>query len=227
MLNQLTDNVWVADTPNSFYGLQMGARMTIVRLRDGTLFMHSPIAIDDTMKAAIDALGPVGHIVAPSLFHHMYAKPASELYPSAKVHLAPGLDEKRPDLRADAILGASRDPSWRGELEAMPIDGTILNETAFIHHPSGTLLCSDLIENFKTSDHWFTRTYLKVNGVYGKPGLSRVLRFAFRDKRAGRKSIDAILEHPIDKIALAHGDLILEGGQEVLRASYTWLKPRS
>ena len=227
MLNQLTDNVWVADTPNSFYGLQFGARMTIVRLGDGTLFMHSPIAIDDAMKADIDALGPVGHIVAPNIFHHVYAKPASELYPLAKVHLAPGLEKKRPDLRADAILGASADPSWRGELEAMPIDGTILKETAFVHHPSGTLLCSDLIENFKTSDHWFTRTYLKVNGVLGKPGLSRALRFAFRDKRAGRKSIDAILEHPVDKIALAHGDPILEGGQEVLRASYTWLKPRS
>ncbi|MGB5809928.1 MAG: DUF4336 domain-containing protein [Polyangiales bacterium] len=225
MLQPLTDGVWVADTSNSFFGLQLGARMTIVRFGDGTLLLHSPIAIDAAMKADIDALGPVAHIVAPNVFHHVYAKPAIDLYPSAKVHLAPGLEKKRPDLRADAVLGASPDPTWRDELESLPIDGTLLKETAFVHVPSGTLLCSDLVENFGTSDHWLTRAYLKVNGVLGKPGLSRALRFAFRDKRAARRSIDAILEHPIDKIALAHGDPIMREGQATLHASYTWLEP--
>ena len=115
MLAQLTDNVWVADMPQSFYGLQFGARMTIVRLSDGSLFMHSPITIDDAMKSDIDALGPVAHIIAPNIYHHVSAKPASELYPEAKVHVAPGLDKKRSDLRADAILGAAPDPGWHGD----------------------------------------------------------------------------------------------------------------
>ena len=108
---------------------------------------------------------------------------------------------------------------------ALPIEGTILNETVFLHTPSGTLICSDLIENFKTSDHWLTRVYLKASGVYGKPGLSRALRIAFRDKRAARQSIDAILERPFEGICLAHGDPILRGGREALRESYRWLRP--
>ena len=169
-----------------------------------TLFVHSPIGIDDALKAAIDALGPVTHIVAPNIFHHVYAGPARDLYPSAKLHLAPGLDKKRPDLRGDSVLSGVQDPGWRGEIEAIPIKGTMLHETAFVHHPSGTLICSDLIENFEGADDWFTRVYLKVNGVHGRPGLSRALRLAFRDKRAGRRSIDAILERPFDTIALAH-----------------------
>lgn len=225
MLKQLTDDIWVAWTPQSFYGLEFGARMTIVRLGDGSLFVHSPIAIDDAMKADIDALGDVSHIVAPNLFHHVHAKGAVELYPSAKLHLAPGLDKKRPDLHADAILSSTQDPSWRGEIEALPIEGTLLKETSFLHHPSGTLICSDLIENFASSDHWFTRTYLRASGIYGKPGLSRALRMAFRDKRAARRSLDAILERPFDAICVAHGDPIGSGGREALRASYTWLKP--
>lgn len=225
MLAQLTEGVWIVDTPQSFYCLQFGARMTIVRLADGSLFMHSPIAIDDAMKAEIDALGSVAHIIAPNIYHHVNAKPASELYPSAKVHVAPGLDKKRADLRADATLGATPDPGWHGEIEPIPIDGYMLNETVFVHHPSGTLLCSDLLENFETSDDWFTRIFLKLNGVHGKPGVSFALRIAYRDKRAARRSIDTILEHPIDRIALAHGDPILQGGREALRASYTWLKP--
>ena len=227
MLNQLVDGVWVAWTPQSFFGLQVGARMTVVRLRDGSLFVHSPIAIDDTLKGEIDALGDVGHVVAPNLFHHLHAGLAAELYPNAKVHLAPGLDKKRPDLKADALLGREQDPGWGSEIEAMPIEGTMLGETTFIHHPSGTLICSDLIENFETSDDWYTRLYLKLGGIHGKPGLSRALRMAFRDKKAARRSIDAILERPFTRISLAHGDPLMSGGSEALRATYAWLKPPS
>jgi hypothetical protein len=224
MLNELADGVWVAWAPQSFYGLQFGARMTVVRLGDGTLWLHSPIAIDESLRGEIDALGPVGHIVAPSLFHHVHAGSAADLYPDAKLHLAPGLDKKRPDLKAGALLSAESEPTWRGELEALPVAGTLLGETAFIHHPSGTLVCSDLIENFKTSDDRFTRWYLKLSGVHGKPGLSRALRIAFRDKKAGRRSIDAILERPFTRISVGHGDPLLDGGPEAVRASYAWLK---
>ena len=224
MLNELADGVWVAWAPQSFYGLQFGARMTVVRLGDGTLWVHSPIAIDDTLKAEVDALGQVAHIVAPSLFHHVHAGSAADRYPDAKLHLAPGLNKKRPDLKAGAVLSAESDPTWRGEVEALPIEGTMLGETAFIHHPSGTLVCSDLIENFETSDDLLTRMYLKLSGVHGKPGLSRALRLAFRDKKASRRSIDAILERPFTRVSVGHGDPLLEGGPEALRSSYTWLK---
>lgn len=223
MLRPFADDVWIADMPQGFYGLQFGARMTVVRLSDGSLLMHSPIVIDEAMKTEIDALGPVAHIVAPNIYHHVHAKPASAIYPEAKVHVAPGLEKKRRDLRADATLGATADPGWQGDLEPIPIDGYMLNETAFVHRPSGTLICSDLLENFESSDHWYTRAFLKLNGVYGKAGVSKALRFAFRDKRAGRTSIDRILEHPFDRIALAHGTPILHGGRDALRDGYAWL----
>ncbi len=224
VLNELAKDLWAAWMPQSFYGLQFGARMTVVRLGDGTLFLHSPIAIDERMKTEIDALGEVGHIVAPNLFHHLHAQSAVAHYPSAKLHVARGLDKKRPDLRPNAILGAGPPPGWGTEIEPLPVEGTILNETTFVHRPSGTLICSDLIENFGTSDHWPTRAYLKLSGVHGKPGLSRALRLAFRDKRAGRKSLDAILEHDFDAICLAHGDPIFRDGREALRESYRWLR---
>ena len=226
MLDELANGVWVASAPQSFYGLQFGARMTVIRLGDGTLFVHSPIAIDAPLRREIDALGEVSHVVAPSLFHHVHAGGAIELYPDAKLHVAPGLAKKRPDLAGGETLGAKQDPGWRGEIEALSIDGTLLNETVFVHHPTGTLVCSDLVENFQTSDDWITRTYLKLSGVYGKPGLSRALRIAFRDKKAARRSIDAILERPFDRVSLAHGVPIPSDGKETVRATYTWLEGR-
>ena len=224
MLNPLAEGVWVADMPNRFYGLEFGARMTLVRLASGDLLVHSPIAIDDAMQSEIDVLGSVAHIVAPNIYHHIHAKSASELYPRAKVHLAPGLSKKRSDIRVDALLGDGSDPGWGDDFEAIPLRGNMLNETVFVHHPTGTLVCSDLLENFETSDHWFTRVFLKVNGVYGKPGVSFAIRMAYRDRPNARKSIDAILERPFDKIALAHGNPVLQDGRDVLRASYGWLQ---
>ena len=41
---------------------------------------------------------------------------------------------------------------------------------------------------------------------------------------AARKGIDAILEHPFDRIALAHSDPITHDGRETLRAGCAWLK---
>jgi hypothetical protein len=67
----IAPSVWAAPMPHALMGLHIGTRMTAVRLSDGSLFVHSPITLDGDLKKEIDALGPVGHIVAPSLFHHL------------------------------------------------------------------------------------------------------------------------------------------------------------
>ena len=40
--------------------LEIGTRMTVIRLGNGDLFLHSPVPLDDETCAALDALGPVG-----------------------------------------------------------------------------------------------------------------------------------------------------------------------
>jgi hypothetical protein len=53
------------------FGWQAGlvpipVRMTVLRLRDGRLVLHSPIPISAELDVELDALGPVGFIVVPS-----------------------------------------------------------------------------------------------------------------------------------------------------------------
>ena len=40
--------------------IPMASRMTVVRLNDGGLFVHSPVRLEPKLKAALDALGPLG-----------------------------------------------------------------------------------------------------------------------------------------------------------------------
>jgi hypothetical protein len=223
-MQQLAAEIWSKSAPQSFYGLHVGTRMTVVQLGDGQLLVHSPLAMTPDLKAEVDALGPVRHIIAPNIYHHLYAGDWKAAYPGALLHGARGLAKRRKDLVIDRELAGETLPDWREQLDTALLEGTMLNEMVFLHRPSRSLIVADLIENFETSAHWPTRAYLKLGGIHGKPGLSRPLRMIFRDKKRARRALDRILSWDFDRIVLAHGDILESGGNETLREAYAWLK---
>ena len=64
-MRELDEGLWVEDRPLRLLGIEVGARMTVVRLEDGGLFLHSPVALDADLRSDLDALGPVRCVVAP------------------------------------------------------------------------------------------------------------------------------------------------------------------
>jgi hypothetical protein len=58
-LTPLAPDLWVASRSLPIFVGDVGARMTVVRLRDGSLLLHSPVALDLETRLALDALGPV------------------------------------------------------------------------------------------------------------------------------------------------------------------------
>ena len=222
-LVQHADGLWSASAPHSFLGLHLGTRMTVLRLPGGDLWLHSVVAIDDLLEDAIDALGSVAHIVVPNLYHHLYVTEAIQRWPQARVHAPAAMRRKRPDLRIDAELGETLDPGWGGALVPVHIDGSMLDETVFVHRPSRTLITSDLVENFDTSPHLGTRLYLKAAGLHGHVGWSRFLRLVFRDRRATQRSLDRLLGLDFDRIILAHGRVLEHGGPAAVREAFRWL----
>ena len=219
-------DLWTVYEPEfRMLGLKLGTRMTIVRLPQGTLLLHSPIAISSALASAIDALGPVGHIVAPNLYHHVYAGEAQKRWPEAKLHGASGLNRKRRDLRVDSVLGKDAPSAdWQGALTLVTIHGCLLGETVLVHAPSRTVISADLFENFREMDHLPTRLYLKASGVWQKPGWGRFLRVMYRDHRAARRSVDALLEHDFEGAIISHGDPIAQGAKVAVRQTFEFLK---
>src|SRR5262245_56505890 len=55
---RFAEGVWLDTATVRFLGLQLTANMTVRRLGDGGLLLHSPIALTPERKAAVDALGP-------------------------------------------------------------------------------------------------------------------------------------------------------------------------
>jgi hypothetical protein len=223
LLERLDEGMWIAGAPLTYMGLHLGTRMTVVRLANGDLWVHSPIALTDELGAAVDALGPVRHIVAPSLYHHLSAGEWHKRYANASFWGPAALAKKRKDLTLTAKLEEAATAPWAGELAPVHVDGCMLDETVFLHGATRTIVSADLTENFATSSHWFTRVYLKASGIHGKPGWGRFLRILYRDRAAARKSVDALLALDFDRIVIAHGDIIRSGGKEAIRSTFEFL----
>jgi Domain of unknown function (DUF4336) len=226
-LVQHAEDVWSVAAAHRFLGLWLGTRMTVVRLPGGTLWLHSVVAVDDLRADEIQALGPVRHIVLPNLYHHVYVSDAIQRWPAARVHAPAAMRKKRPDLRIDAELSETPDAEWCGELLPVHIDGSVMDETVFVHRPSRSLVCADLIENFDSSPHLATRLYLKAAGLQHRVAFSRLLRPVYRDRRAARRSLERLLAIDFDRVVLTHGRVLDRGGPAAVREAYRWLEPAS
>lgn len=223
MLEPLTADVWTAQRPLRFFGLDTGTRMTIVRLRSGGLFVHSPIALDAELRAAVDALGPVTAVVAPSRFHHLYVNEWAAAYPSASVSGCPGLEKKRKDVRWSRILDDAPAAEWRGELDQVFFGARSLeNEVVFFHRPSKTIISSDFIFNLATHASGLTRAVAFLLGQRA-PGTTILERLLIGNRSAAREQIGRIAAWGAGRIVLAHGDVITTGGSDVVRSAYAWL----
>ncbi|MGH0034118.1 MAG: DUF4336 domain-containing protein [Myxococcota bacterium] len=225
MLGSLDRDLWTVDHPLVVPGgLAIGARMTVVRLSDGGLFLHSPVPIDDGLAAALAEQGPVRFVVAPNRFHHFYVGAAAERYPDAEVHVAPGLPEKKPDLPPHRVLGDAPDPRWQADLDQVFVEGApTLNEVVFLHRASRTVLFTDLCFNVRTASGFATRLFWRLNAALGHFGPTRMVRFTFRDKPAVRRGIDRVLAWDFDRAIVTHGEVLESGAREALREAYSGL----
>lgn len=224
MLQQLAPDLWIADHQLKIMGAEFGARMSVIRLGSGGLFVHSPVTLTPELHAAIHKLGPVEAVVAPNAMHHMYLPAFTEAFPSALVYVADGVAAKHPDLQVTGLLGEEPEPLWALELDQHRIAGQPrINEVAFLHKPSRTLLLTDWLFNFNRSDTWWTRTFLRLAGAYHGPSQSRLLRLSIADRNAARTSRDRLLAWDFDRIIVAHGDIIPGDGKAVVRKATAWL----
>lgn len=223
-LEPVAPNLWCAWRPQRFYGLPVGTRMTVICLHGGRLLLHSPVELDDELRAAIDAIGEVCYVVAPNKLHHLYAGKVAEHYPAARLWIAPGLETKRPDLRHEAILGDDAPVEWRDEVEQVFVAGRPFeNEVVFFHRESRTLIVSDLAFNFGPSAAAPTRLVMRAIRSYGRLGPTTLDGLLVRDREAARASLRRILAWDFDRVIVAHGDVQQSGGHALLERGYRWL----
>lgn len=222
-LTALAPDLWVATRPLPLIVGDIGTRMTVIRLRDGSLFLHSPVALDAATRRALDALGPVRAVVAPSLVHHFFVGDYRTAYPQATLYAAPGLEKKRRDVPFGAVLDDEPPPQWAGQLEQHVFRGApIMNEVVFFHPPTRTLLLTDLAFNVTRPLAGRARVFLWLVKARGF-GPHRIIRLGVRDRDAARSSLERLLQWDFDRIVVTHGDVLDSGGHAAMQSAFAWL----
>jgi len=226
-LTPFGENIWVAEGPVvSFYGFPYPTRMAVIRLTNGQLFVWSPIALDQALRAEVDTLGIVAHLVSPNSIHHLFLGDWKRAYPEARLYASPDLARKRPDLTFDATLGDAPEPAWAGEIDQVEMGGSFfLTEIVFFHRASRTAIFADLIENF--SRDWFKgwRGWLaRLDGITEyDPGAPREWRWSFWNRERARAAFQRIVDWHPEQAIVAHGEMVKSDATAFIRKAFRWL----
>lgn len=226
-LEPLAPELWIADgSPVRFFGFPYPTRMTVVRTADRALWVCSPIALDDGLRAAVADLGTPRWLVAPNLLHHLFLADWQRAWPAARLHAPAGLRRRRPDLRIDSDLGTAPDPTWADEIDQVVFGGSlVMDETVFFHRRSRSAIVTDLIQRFDpTSVHGWRRWLMRLDGLVGPRGSTpREWRLTFRDRAALRRARDAVLAWHPERVIIAHGTCITDDVPATLARALSWI----
>jgi glyoxylase-like metal-dependent hydrolase (beta-lactamase superfamily II) len=195
-------------------------RMTVIRLGNGQLILHSPIPLSRDLRAELDALGPVAFVVVPEA-HGRFAGPASQAYPAAQLLAAPDAPRRRRSLPFQASLADEPPSEWDGQVESLLLLGFRLHEVLVFHRPSRTLILTDLCFNIHRSSSRVARMFFKANGMWQRFGPSRIIRrVGVSDRALLENSLERVFQWDFERIVPGHGDVIDHAGPDAIRAAW-------
>ncbi|MCG6857268.1 MAG: DUF4336 domain-containing protein [Salaquimonas sp.] len=233
-LKAIGEEIWIADGPVLQWGygipitFPFPTRMTVIRLSDGDLFVHSPIHADEDLVAQVEKLGPIAHIVSPNMIHHVSIKAWAARYPDAKTWASPGV-RKRSDVEFSRDLDDLPPKEWADDIDQRIARGSrVMEEVIFFHMRSKTLILADLIENFEADrlHGWFNHFMYRLIGVMAPHGKApRDLRATYAGHHDQMRGVvDWMIACAPERIVIAHGKWIEENAVEELRLAFDWVK---
>ena len=231
-LKPITDDVFIVDsTLPGLLGKVLPVRMTVIRLPDGSLLLHSPTRYTESLRLALLALGPVSHLVAPNIAHWTLLKPWQRAFPEATTWAVPGLRERRQvrksGLRLDRDLGTQAPAAWSDALSLIMVEGGVgFREAVLFHHPSRTLVLTDLMVNLENEKlpAW-ARPLVRLLGSTAPDGMPPAyVRFIVRRRPyAPAAAAERMLALQPQRVIFAHGHCLDTDATQHLRHSFRWL----
>lgn len=232
VLKPVVSGLWIVDSgPIHAGGMPLPVRMTVIRLGSGEIWLHSPTRYDAGLHRAIEALGPIRHLVSPNIAHWTYLKEWQRHCPQALTWAAPELRTRRQvrkaALRLDRDLTDTAPPEWAADLTQVAVPGGFgFREVAFHHSASATLILTDLVLNLEPQKlPPLMRPLLRIAGATAPDGRAPIyLRWVIglRKREAGRAAAALVALAP-ERVVFSHGAWFERNGTAELRRSLRWL----
>jgi hypothetical protein len=229
----LAEGVWIVDSgPQKLLGLSVPIRMTVLRLgaEGGGLLLHSPTRHTPALQAALTALGPIRHLVAPGTAHWSHVSPWTKAVPEARLWAAPGVVDRARgqgvELRAHGVLDRAPPPEWEGQVAQAVFRGPGFAEVALHHQASRTLVLTDLVQALEAPRLPLATRLLAgvVGAAEAEGGTPAHIRLVLGRRRAENRAVaERLLALAPERVVFAHGAFFERDGAARLRRALGWL----
>jgi hypothetical protein len=203
MWRQLADDVAVISFPWRVLGIDFKRNVTLLRLADGRVVVHSTAPFTQQDIEAIRRFGEPSWLVEATLMHDTFAKEGRKALPNIP-YLAPDGFVEATEVQTESLSAPPRE--WDGEIDVMRIDGVRMDEHALFHRHSRTLVVADLFFSFpRETSGWprfFVRHVMRLPRLFGISSVYRL--FVIRDKEAFARSMRALLALDFERLVVAH-----------------------
>jgi len=227
VLKEFGPSLYFADGPTvPFFGFPYPTRMVVAGLSDGSAWVWSPVALTEELATAVEAIGPLRHIVSPNKIHHLFLGEWADRWPDARLYAPPGLAQKKPELRFDAELGDEPDLAWAEDIDQVVFRGSLaMEEVAFFHRASRTAIICDLIQRHPESKMSGWRGMLmRLDGLVGEYGSTpREWRASFLRRGPARNARDKVLGWKADRLLIAHGKCAQSEATSIIAKALSWI----
>lgn len=230
-ISAFAENVWTVDGPSvRDMGVTFTTRMTIVKLRNGLLWVDSPVSVSSETLKRITELGPIKYLVAATPRHVWRLAAWHALFPDAETWepRTTSFTLKHGDLPVTGILGDSVPESWAEDFDQLAFRGNpLIEEVVFFHRPSRTVILDDLIQVHPiVSGRPFRNALVRLGGVaYPNGGVALDIRLCFIHRSVARQSLQKLLSWDFNRLIIAHGPCIENDARAFVKRAFHWLAP--
>jgi hypothetical protein len=211
----LADDVALISFPWRVLGIDFKRNVTLLRLGDGRLIVHSSAPFTEEHVATIRRFGEPSWLVEATLMHDTFAKEGRKAFPDLP-YLAPEGFAKAGVISIKPLCPPPSD--WSGEVDFLKIDGVRSNEHALYHRRSRTLVVADLFFSFPNDTQgwprFFVRHFMRLPRLFGISAFFCL--FALRDKDAFKRSLNAVLALDFERLVVAHCEPIEKNAKRVV-----------
>ncbi len=212
---KLGDDIAIISFPWRVLGIDFKRNVTLLRLADGRLIVHSSAPFAEEHVATIRRFGQPAWLVEATLMHDTFAKDGHKAFPDLP-YLAPEGFTEASVISTSPLCPPPVD--WAGEIDVVKIDGVRSNEYAVYHRRSRTLVVGDLFFSFpKGVQGWprfFVRHFMRLPQLFGISAFFRL--FVLRDKETFKNSLNSLLALDFERLVVAHSEPIEKDARRVV-----------
>lgn len=203
-IERLSENLWWirGDLPN----MTLKRVMTVVRLNDGRLLIHSAIALEDALMAELEAWGTPAFLIVPNPGHRLDAPAYKRRYPQLRVLTPSGARAKVAEVVQ--VDGSYEDFPVLDEVQLRTLPGVADMEGVMtVHSRDGlTVVLNDVMFNMDRKRDLLGFLFTTVMGSAPGPRVSRLAKLVYiKDRAALKREFVSLAQLPqLQRVIVAH-----------------------